>query len=138
MDLRTAIYKPYQKPNSNLTYIQKQSNHPPSMIKDLSKRINKRLYKMLRYSMPSIQRSPKKNRYNLYQQLDTRSHNKNNEKQNKTRKPKITWFNPPFNLNVTTNIAKTFLTLIDEHFPKNNKLSNIFKRNNKSQLQLSI
>ena len=32
LDLRTEIYKPYKKPNSNLTYIHKQSNHPPSLI----------------------------------------------------------------------------------------------------------
>ena len=43
LDLRTEIYKPYKKPNSNLTYIRKQSNHPPSIIKNLPKSINKRL-----------------------------------------------------------------------------------------------
>ena len=41
LDLRTAIYKPCKKPNSNLTYIHKQSNHPPSIIKKLPKSINK-------------------------------------------------------------------------------------------------
>ena len=54
LDLRTAIFKPYKTPNSNLTYIHKQSNHPPSIIKNLPKSINKRLStnsKMLRYSM---------------------------------------------------------------------------------------
>ena len=58
LDLRTAIYKPYKEPNSNLIYyiyiyiyiymyiyiyIHKQSNHPPSITKNLSKSINKRL-----------------------------------------------------------------------------------------------
>ena len=43
LDLRTAIYKPYKKPNSNLTYINKQSNHPPSIMKNLPKSMNKRL-----------------------------------------------------------------------------------------------
>ena len=43
LDLRTAISKPYKKPNSNLTYIYKQSNHLPSIIKNLPKSINKRL-----------------------------------------------------------------------------------------------
>ena len=50
-------------------------------------------------------------------------------KKNKTRKRKITWFNPPFNINVATNVAKTFFTLIDKHFPKNERLSKIFDRN---------
>ena len=41
----------------------------------------------------------------------------------------IIWFNPPFNKNVTTNVAKRFLNLIDQHFPKSNKLRAIFNRN---------
>ena len=43
LDLRTAIYEPYKKPNSNLTCIHEQSNHPPAIIKDLPKNTNKRL-----------------------------------------------------------------------------------------------
>ena len=61
-------------------------------------------------------------------QFDKTSTDKSNEK-NKTRKRKITWFNPPFNIDVATNVAKTFLTLIDKHFPKNKRLSKIFNRN---------
>ena len=53
---------------------------------------------------------------------------KNNEK-NKPRKRKITLFNPPFNINVAANVAKTCLTLMDKHFPKNKRLSKIFNRN---------
>ena len=53
---------------------------------------------------------------------------KNIEK-NKTRKRNITWFNPPFIINVAINVAKTFLTFIDKHFPKNKRLSKIFNRN---------
>ena len=34
-------------------------------------------------------------------------------------------------------VAKTFLTLIDRHFPKDKKLSKIFDRNNKTQIELS-
>ena len=53
---------------------------------------------------------------------------KNNEK-NKTRKRKITWCNPPFNIKVATNVAKRFLALIDKHFPKDKRLSKFFNRN---------
>ena len=38
LDLKTAIYKPYKKPNNNLRYIHKQSSHPPSIIKNLPKK----------------------------------------------------------------------------------------------------
>ena len=30
---------------------------------------------------------------------------------------KIIWFNPQFNLDVSTNVAKIFLNLIQKHFP---------------------
>ena len=130
LDLRTAIYKPYKKPNSNLTYIHKQSNHPPS-IKNLPKSINKRLSTNSKNETcppPPYTETLKNNGYNTHLQFDKTCTDKNNEK-NKTRKRKITWFNPPFNINVATNVAKIFLTLIDKHFPKNTKLSKIINRN---------
>ena len=52
---------------------------------------------------------------------------KQTPKQN--RKRKIIWFNPPFSKNVSTNIGKKFLNLIDKHFPHQNKLHKIFNRN---------
>ena len=45
------------------------------------------------------------------------------------RKRKIIWFNPPFSMNIKTNIAKNFLQLIDKHFPPEHKLHKIFNRN---------
>ena len=49
---------------------------------------------------------------------------------NKQRKRKIIWHNPPYSANIKTNIGKTFLNLIkNKHFPKTNKLQKIFNRN---------
>ena len=45
------------------------------------------------------------------------------------RKRKIIWSNPPFSKNVSTNIGKKFLNLINKHFPPQNKLHKIFNRN---------
>ena len=110
LDLRTAIYKPYKKSNSNLTYIHKQSNHPPS-IKNLPKSINKRLStnsknaQIFNETCPPYTEALKKNGCNTHLQFDKTCTDKNNEK-NKTRKRKITWFNPPFNINVATNLRK--------------------------------
>ena len=50
-------------------------------------------------------------------------------KRTKRESEKCSWFNQPFNTNVTTNVAKTTLTLIDKHFPKGKRLSKIFNRN---------
>ena len=43
MDLRSTIYKPFMKPNNTPLYVHKESNHPPSIIKNIPEGINKRL-----------------------------------------------------------------------------------------------
>ena len=50
-------------------------------------------------------------------------------KQKPNRSGNIIWFNPPFIKNISTNIDKRFLNLLDQHFPKSNKLHTIFNRN---------
>ena len=41
----------------------------------------------------------------------------------------ITWFNPPFSPNVSTNAGKKFLQLLDQHFSPSNILHKIFNPN---------
>ena len=53
---------------------------------------------------------------------------KDNEKKKKTRKQKITRFNPPFNINVAQKYCEN-VSVIDKHFPKDKRLSKIFNRN---------
>ena len=43
LDLHTGSYKPYKKTNDTINYIHCQSNHPPSIIKNLPKGIEIRL-----------------------------------------------------------------------------------------------
>ena len=47
----------------------------------------------------------------------------------KKRKRKVICFNPPFSLNVKTNVGKIFLRLVKRHFPKENPLHKIFNKN---------
>ena len=49
-------------------------------------------------------------------------------KKKKTRTRKPLYFNPPYSKLVKTNVIKTFLELIDRHFPKGNKLHKCFNR----------
>ena len=39
------------------------------------------------------------------------------------------WFNPPYSMDVRTNIGKTFLKSITKHFPNGNSLHKIFNKN---------
>ena len=43
MDLINNTYQPYRKPNSETVYINKHSNHPPNILKELPNAINKRV-----------------------------------------------------------------------------------------------
>ena len=56
------------------------------------------------------------------------TYNPNINKKVKKRQRKITWFNPPFNLDVQTNIAAKFLKMVTKHFPKSHPLNKIFNR----------
>ena len=46
-DLLNEIYKPYRKPNNKPLYINKHSNHPPNILKQLPKSIEKRISETL-------------------------------------------------------------------------------------------
>ena len=43
MNLEDGTYRPYRKPNDDITYIHCQSNHPPAIIKQLPVSIESRL-----------------------------------------------------------------------------------------------
>ena len=50
-------------------------------------------------------------------------------KEQKNRKLKIIWFNPPFSRSVKSNIDRIFLRLLSKHFPRNHTMQKIFNRN---------
>ena len=57
-----------------------------------------------------------------------RARKEQKKKNNRTRK--VIWFNPPYSKQVSTNIGKRFLNLLDQDFPKQYRLYKIFNRNN--------
>ena len=46
----------------------------------------------------------------------------NNKTRERNRKRNITWYNPPFDLKVKTNIGKIFLKAVKESFPSEHPL----------------
>ena len=52
------------------------------------------------------------------------------DRNRRNRPTNIIWFNPPYSANVQTNVARSFLCLIDKHFPRSHVLHKIFNRNN--------
>ena len=134
-NLKTAdsTYKPYHKPNDGICYIHKESNHPPSITKQLPISIETRLSKLslnekvFNESVSIYQEALDKSGYNhklTFQKTST------NNTQRRQRKRNIIWFNPPFSKSVVTKISKTFLRLIDKYFPSHHKLHKLFNQNN--------
>ena len=136
LNLATGKYQPYNKPDNNPLYINILSNHPPNIIKNLPENISKRINTL---SADEIAFNKSNDLYNnalaesgfkykiTFQKQQNTSAITNNTKK---RKRKIIWFNPPFSLNVSTNIGKKFFSLLGKHFPKTHQLHKLFNRNN--------
>ena len=130
-NLCTGKYQPYKKPNNTPTYISVNSNCPPNIIKALPNNISKQISNILSDKATFNNAAP------FYNDTLSASGYKENltykqdlKPSKKVRERKIIWFNPPCSMNVDTNIGKTFLKLIDKHFPETNKFQNLFNRNN--------
>ena len=132
LNLTTGKYYPFRKPDNDPLYINAKSNHPPSTIRQIPASISTRI-SGLSCNQDEFDKSSQ-----LYNDaLRSSGYNERihyvegqGRKQSKNRSRNIIWFNPPYSQNVRTNIPKSFLCLIDKHFPKSHKLHKIFNRNN--------
>jgi hypothetical protein len=131
LNLIDNSFQPYSKPENTLNYVHADSNHPPTIINNLPQNIELRLSTIssneviFNKSKPIYEDALNQSgyTYKLAYKPRVNSVTKNNHKRN------IIWYNPPFSKSVTTKIGQRFLTLIDQHFPKNHKLHKIFNRN---------
>ena len=108
-DLEADTYRPYNKPNNTPQYIHRLSNHPPSIIKSIPEGVNKRLSsrssneEMFNSAAPMFQEALKKSGYEYTLKFNPKEQEKTTKKR-KRNKRKVTWFNPPYNISVKTNI----------------------------------
>ena len=127
------IYKPFSKPNNEINYIQKESNHPPSIIKQLPFSIESRLSilssseEIFNESAPIYQDSLKKSGYDYKLKYQKNTSTATSRQQ---RKRKKIWCNPPYSMNISTNVGCYFLNLVCKHSPPHHTFSKIFNRNN--------
>ena len=121
-DLTNNSYKPYRKPDNEPLYINYSSNHPPHILRELPKSINKRINTLscdrqtFDQSAPTYSDALSKSNFNV--QLEYEQQNNTRKRHNRQRN--VLWYIPPYNKNVKTNLAQSFLQLIDKHFPPNN------------------
>ena len=130
LDLNTSAYKPYTKPGNVIQYVNRQSNHPSSVLRNIPAAINKRLSNISSDKRAFVSAIPP------YQEALTKSgydyklnYNPQPSKRAINRNRNVRWFNPPFNLKVLTNVGHKFLRIIDECFPPHHCLHKIFNRN---------
>jgi hypothetical protein len=130
-NLTSETYQPYSKPNSLPVYVNVLSNHPPNIIKCIPSMISDRINKIssnqhvFNWAAPYYNDALAASGYK-----DIIIHNKDPPKMKRSRSRKIIWFNPPYSLTVKTNVARSFLSIVDRNFPKTHRLYKIFNRNN--------
>ena len=123
---------------SGNVYIDKRSNHPPSITKHLPASINRRISSLssseLAFDSVANVYEVALHKSNYNGKLEYSPDNpRSTTTQKRKRQRNIIWFNPPFSKNVRSNIARDFLRLLDKHFPKANSLHKIFNRNSPSK-----
>ena len=132
LNLENSTYRPYQKENNLIKCINIDSNHPPSIIKQLPLSIESQLSSLssseeiFNDSVTPYQDALDDSGYKhkLKYQANTDTTNKKKE-----RKRNIIWFNPPYSKTVKTNIGKLFLNLLKKHFPSHHKFHKLFNKN---------
>ena len=136
LNLAEDSYKPYHKPGGTISYVHVDSNHPPSIIRNLPLGINRRLsdisstQAIFEAAIPPYQEALAKagHKHKLVYN-PTRVDERADQPRKKCRKRSITWFNPPYNKGVKTNVASTFLAIIESCFPPGHPLRGVFNRN---------
>ena len=126
-------HKSYKKPNSSLKYVNKASNHPPSIPKNIPSSIQKRLTTIS--SSKEVFNEAKSDYKGALgdagysEQLAYDNDNHSKSRSTRKRRRRIVWYNPPYSKSVATNIGQEFFKLLQLHFPKQHPLHSIFNRN---------
>ena len=130
-NLPTKKYFPFRKANNTPLYINAFFNNPPTVIKQLSKMVSKRISDLSCNKeefdkIKSVYESALKDSIH-FSSISYNNSNTRNARRNRNRK--VTWFNPPYSQNVKTNIGKLFIKLVRKHFLNNSKYHEICNLN---------
>lgn len=131
LNLNKGSCEPYSKPNNTPLYVHRDSNHPPSILKNIPLAINKRLSEIssdrvsFDKAAPMYQQALEASGYNHQLKFDTTTKDQTS-REGRRRHRNITWYNPPFSENVATNVGRKFLCIVKESFTPRNPLRKIF------------
>ena len=132
LHLESGTYEPFRKEDTIPVYINKRSNHPKAITKNLPGMIEKRLNS--RCSNEGLFNKHKATYEKSLAQSGYKTklkYNQDTTNQQKKRKPRFKdtfWFNPPYNLKVKSRVEKIFLSLLDKNFPRGTTWYKFFNR----------
>ena len=113
-------------------YINKNSDHPPTVLRQLAKSVSKRISEIssneqiFKELIPIYEEGLQKSGFHEKLEYVREEEDKHGKVEKKRRKRKISWFSPPYSNNVKSAVEKQFLRLVRRHFPKGCKLYKIF------------
>ena len=134
LNLNDGSFRPWDKSDDIIQYINKEFNHHPNLIKQLPASIVKRLSSNS-FDEKIFQESSiyYEDTWNKASYIDKVAYHvpsaSNQENKNKNRQRNFVGLMYHV-VKVTTRIVQSFLHLIDIHFPKNYTFNKIFNRNN--------
>ena len=136
-NLDDGSFRPYTKPNCQVKYVSKQSNHPPLIVNNIPTSINRRLATIasskecfeeeIEVYQDALKQAGHDHQLEYFE-VDRSSGE--GDKKRKGRKKKIIWFNPPYSCTIKTNIGKKFFGILQKHFPQSHELSRLFNKKN--------
>ena len=129
LDLQTGKYSPFRKPGSTPIYVHAKSNHPPSVIKEIPKMIEKRLSDLScdKGEFDKVKRVYEEALASSGHPINLQFQPPAQKKRNRHRN--VTWFCPPYSDSVKTPLGKLFLRLLKKHFPFNHPYARIMNKN---------
>ena len=117
-DLENDTHKPFIKPGDSPTYVHAQSNHPPSILRNIPEAINRRLSnlssdeQMFLSVAPVYQEALDKSGYKFKLQYMPQTSDSTKKRK---RKRNILWWNPPYSTSVKTKVGMIFFSIYWTH-----------------------
>ena len=133
LNLYSGIVSPFRKRNQDLRYVNMGSNHPTQVFKHVPKGIEHRLSnnspnkEIFERSKQEYEEALKNDGYRIKLEYQDREESNTQKRRNRSRK--MLWFNPPYNVEVVSNLWKEFFMLLKRNFPSGSPLHKIFNKN---------
>ena len=141
LNLNDGNVTPFMKENNTILYVNKQSNHAPATLKAIPQGVQSRLTRnssnqeIFNAAVQPYQDALEASGYDAKLKFDPsvkeqqKEQDNPNKKKRKCRSRRVTWFNPPYSLNVKTSIGKVFFQILKDCFPPTHVLYKICNKN---------